>query len=346
MCSIRGGRGATGVGNGGFGAIVSGGGGAAVGPVIFVNQGSLTTINVGASGQSAKGGAGSAGGASGEADATPIFNFQGTIDGDSRCKCTSIALPDTPPAAPPTIEKRFGALTVALGGSTELSFRLANPNAGSSVTGVGFVDTLPAGLAVASPNGLVGNCVGGTITATTGADSVSLAGAIIAANASCTFRVNVTGAIMGRQNNNVSVTSNQGTGNTANASLTVVAPPTIAKGFGAGAVALGGSVNLYFVLANPNAGAPLTGVGFTDTLPSGLAVASPNGLVGSCGGGAITAVEGAGSVSLAGATLAGNASCTFSLNVTGARTGPQNNNVTVTSNQGAGNTANASLTVQ
>ena len=61
---------------------------------------------------------------------------------------------------------------------------------------------------------------------------------------------------MGRQNNNVTVTSNQGSGNTANASLTVVAPPTIAKGFGAGAVALGGSVNLYFVLANPNAGAP------------------------------------------------------------------------------------------
>jgi hypothetical protein len=342
LCSIRGGPGAPGIGSGA--SIESGGGGAAAGPVIFVNLGSLTTINVGAKGQSAKGGTNSGGGTSGDADATPIFNFQGTIDGDSSCKCTRISLPDTPPAATPRIQTLFSAATVAVGGSTDLQFRLANPNAGSSLTGVGFTDTLPSGLAVASPNGLVSNCIGGTAIAGTG--SVSLAGAILPANASCTFSVKVTATTMGVQSNNVTVTSNQGTGNTVDASLMVVAAPVIAKGFGAGTVALGGSTNLYFFLANPNAGSSLTGVGFTDTLPGGLAVASPNGLVGSCGGGTITAIAGAGSLSLAGATLAANASCTFSVNVTGTTMGVQNNNVTVTSNRGTGNTANASLTVE
>ena len=184
------------------------------------------------------------------------------------------------------------------------------------------------------------------MTAIVGPGSVSLSGATLAANASCDIKLRVTGTTMGVQNNNVTVTSNQGTGNTANASLTVVAPPTIAKGFGAATVALGGSTNLYFFLANPNAGSPLAGIGFADTLPGGLAVASPNGLVGSCGGGTITAIAGTGSVSLAGATLAANASCTFSVNVTGTTMGVQNNNATVTSIQGTGNTASASLTVQ
>ena len=356
LCSISGGKGSSGGGG------ADGGGGAAAGPVIFVNLGSLTTVNIGASGQSAEGGASNNGGANGGADATPIFNFQGTIDGEP-CKCTHIALPVTPPPAPPTIKTTFGstvampvgsqivkvffpAKELALGGSTGLRFELTNPNAGSSVTGVEFIDILPAGLAVASPNGLVSNCVDGTVAA--GGHAVFLVGAILAANTSCIIDVKVTGKAMGVQSNLVTVTSNQGGGEEdgADASLTVVAPPTIAEGFGAATVALGGSTPLYFVLSNPNAGSSVTGVGFTDTLPGGLAIASLNGLIGGCGGGTIKAVAGSGSVSLSGATLAANTSCTFSVNVTGTTMGTQSNNVTVTSKDGAGNTANASLTVQ
>ena len=86
---------------------------------------------------------------------------------------------------------------------------------------------------------------------------------------------------------------------------------------------------------------------FTDTLPAGLVVATPNGLTGSCGGGTITAVAGAGSVSLSGATIAVSGSCNFSVNVTGTTTGSKTNttgNVTST-NGGTGNTASAGLTV-
>jgi hypothetical protein len=256
--------------------------------------------------------------------------------------------------APPTIAKSFGAGGIALGGSTALGFTIANPNASTALSGVGFADTLPAGLVVSTPNGLTGSCGGGTITATAGSGAVSLTGATLAANASCTFSVNVTGTTSGTKNNTTgAVTSVEGgTGGTASASVTVaaavvVAPPTIAKSFGAGGIALGGSTALGFTIANPNASTALSGVGFADTLPAGLVVSTPNGLTGSCGGGTITATAGSGAVSLTGATLAANASCTFSVNVTGTTSGTKNNTTgAVTSVEGGtGGTAAASVTV-
>jgi uncharacterized repeat protein (TIGR01451 family) len=126
-----------------------------------------------------------------------------------------------------------------------------------------------------------------------------------------------------------------------------VAPSTIAKTFGAASISLGGTTTLTFTLTNPNATIALTGVGFTDTLPSGLLVATPNGLTGTCGGGTITAVAGSGSISLAGATLAQSASCSFAVNVTGTSEGTKNNTTSaVSSNENpAGTPATAAVVV-
>src|SRR5262249_12369322 len=81
----------------------------------------------------------------------------------------------------------------------------------------------PAGLAVASPNGLTGSCGGGTISAASG--SISLANATLAAAASCTFNVNVQASSAGVKVNTTSaVTSNEGrAGVTGTAKLTVTA---------------------------------------------------------------------------------------------------------------------------
>jgi len=250
-------------------------------------------------------------------------------------------------AAPPSITKQFGAATIPVNGTTTLSFTIANPNAGVALSGIAFTDTLPSGLVVATPNGVSSTC-GGTTTAVAGGGSVSLSGGTLAAGASCTVTLNVTGTTAGTKNNSVSVTSTEGgAGNTSTASLTVVAPPSIQKVFGAATIPLNGSTSLSFTIANPNLGTALTGIAFTDTLPSGLTVSTPNGLTGSCGGGTITAAAGGNSISLSGASLAANTSCTFSVNVTGTTAGVQNNTTgTITSTEGGtGGTATASVTV-
>ncbi len=251
------------------------------------------------------------------------------------------------PVPPPTIAKSFGVASIVLNGSTTLSFTITNQASGNTaLTGVAFTDTLPAGLVVATPNGLTGTCGSGAITATAGGGTVILSGGTLAAGGSCTFSVNVTGTTAGVKNNSVSVTSTEGgAGNTANASLAVITPPTIAKSFGAPTIPLGGTTTLTFTLANPDPVTTLNNVSFTDTLPAGLVVATPNGLAGICGAGTITAVPGSSTVSLSGVTGPPGANCTFSINVTGATAGVKNNSVTVTSTEATGNTATASVAV-
>ena len=124
-------------------------------------------------------------------------------------------------------------------------------------------------------------------------------------------------------------------------------PPTIAKAFGGASVALNGNTTLTFTLSNPNSSLSLSGIGFTDTMPSGLTVSSPNGLTGTCGGGTITAASGSTSVSLSGAALAAGSSCTFTVNVMGTTSGAQNNVTSAVTSTEAGNgaTASAQITV-
>ena len=132
-----------------------------------------------------------------------------------------------PAVAVPTLAKAFGAGSILLGGSTSLSFTVTNTDAGASLSGVAFTDNLPAGLVVATPNGLTGSCGGGTITATAGSGVISLSGAALAASASCTFGVNVTSVALGSQVNTTStVTSNEAAaGAPATASVSVLALP-------------------------------------------------------------------------------------------------------------------------
>jgi uncharacterized repeat protein (TIGR01451 family) len=243
------------------------------------------------------------------------------------------------PPSPPSTVKAFGAASILLNGSTSLTITITNPNASLPLNGVAFTDTLPAGLVVASNPNLNSTCSGIT---TAGLGSVSLTGGTLAAGGTCTVSANVTGTSAGIKNNSVQVTSTDGAGNTANASLTVVGPPTISKAFGAPSVPLNGSTSLSFTLTNPNATVALTGVAFTDSLPSGLLVATPNGLTGSCGGGTITATEGSGTITLSGAVLAGGASCTFAVNVTGLAAGTLSNTTGAVSSTdgGTGTTSN------
>jgi hypothetical protein len=283
---------------------------------------------------------------------SPVTSVEGGTGGVASATVAVVAI------APPRIAKRFvntlaGKLfPFLLNGSVPLEIFINNPNPSTTLTGVGFTDTLPAGLVVSTPNNLTGSCGGGTITAIAGSGAVSLTGAALAASASCSFSVRVTGTTLGIKNNTTSpVTSVEGgTGGTASAGIAVteLLPPTILKSFGAASIPLDGSTSLSFTISNPNCCIfPFfSGTGFTDTLPAGLVVSTPNRLTGGCGGGTITAIAGSGAVSLTGALLEAFSSCTFSLNVTGTTPGIKTNTTgAVTSTQATGSTASASVSV-
>ena len=253
--------------------------------------------------------------------------------------------------ASPTISKSFGAATIPLNSSTSLSFNLTNPNS-IALTGIAFTDNLPAGLLVATPNDLTGSCGGGLITAGAGSGAISLTGATLAAGASCTFSVNVIGITEGVKTNTIAIVTSIEGGDSpaATASLRIASPPTLTKAFADSEIQLLGPSNstiLTFSLTNPNTTTTLTGLAFTDTLPPGLVVSTPDGLTGSCGGGSLTAAEGSSSVGLSGATLAPSASCTFSVNLTSTAIGAVTNTTsTISSNEAVeGAPATASIGV-
>jgi len=127
----------------------------------------------------------------------------------------------------------------------------------------------------------------------------------------------------------------------------VVSPPTISKNFfGVATIPLNGTTALEFIVMNPNSSVAFTGMAFTDTLPAGLVVATPNALFDSCDGTA-TATAGSSTISLSAGTLPTNSTCIFVVNVTGTTAGVKNNtsgNVSSTEG-GTGGTASASITV-
>ncbi len=93
-------------------------------------------------------------------------------------------------------------------------------------------------------------------------------------------------------------------------------PPTFSKAFAATSIPVNGSTTLSFFISNPNP-VPMTGISFTDILPAGLVISTPNGLVNGCGG-SITATAGSSTISLsAGMLAAAPASCTIVISVTG-----------------------------
>ena len=224
---------------------------------------------------------------------------------------------------PPVIMKAFGVTSMPVVDVTSLTFTIINPNSNTPLTEIAFTDIFPAGLGVATPSNLTNTC-GGTATATAGLFQVSLSGAMLAASTSCTLTVNVTGTAAGPLTNSVTVSANESGSamGTSSASITLFMPnpPSIYKYFGVTSIPLGGVTTLNFTISNLNYNTGLTGIGFTDTFPAGLAVATPSYLSSTCGGTA-TATAGSSSVSLAGGALAVGSFCEITVNVIGTQAG-------------------------
>ena len=263
----------------------------------------------------------------------------------------------------PELSKSFSDTSIPQGSLSTLTFELYNPNT-SALTGVGFSDELPAGLLIANPNNLTISCpdindltnyaviatAGTSLIELTGAPATS--GATFAGGVTCTLAVDVLGDEAGQYLNiSDSITSAETGPNTTSDgygtdNLDVIAPPVIAKAFGANSILTNASTTLKFTIYNPNSFVTLSGVNFTDNLPSGLVVSNPNELTYTCNG-TVTADVGTSIVSWAAGTLSANDSCEIQLKVTSPSTGLKENIVEVSStNGGTGNTAEADLLVK
>jgi uncharacterized repeat protein (TIGR01451 family) len=250
-------------------------------------------------------------------------------------------------AAALSFSTSFAATSIPTGATTKLTFAIRNPNP-IGVTNIAFSDSLPAGLVVANPSNVDDNGCGGTVTADPGTATINFSGGSLTSGELCLISLDVEGTDSGVKNNVTSnITSSNGTDGTASASIVVDSSSAqFVEGFGADSIPLGGTTALTFKLRNPYATTMLTGVGFTNTLQAGLVVATPNGQSGTCGGGSITAPVGSSSISLAGATLAPGASCTFSVIVSGVWAGDWTSQAFVDADQGVqGDTASAELSV-
>lgn len=117
----------------------------------------------------------------------------------------------------PTFAKAFAPNTTLVGGTVTLTFTITNPNNSQSnpsflptFGNLAFVDDLPPGLVVATPNGLGGSCldplapgvsVAGDVTAPAGGTAIELSSLALAADAACTVTVDVTATSLGTKEN-------------------------------------------------------------------------------------------------------------------------------------------------
>ncbi len=141
------------------------------------------------------------------------------------------------------------------------------------------------------------------------------------------------------------------------ATASAATPPTLTSSFSPSPVGVGNTATLSFTIQDSNTSGPAeTGIGFTDTLPSGVVVDQPNGESGTCGSTAATPVvanPGSNTITLTGGTLKAGAagssssSCSLSVNVTSNTPGDSYSNTagSVSSSDGTGTSDTQTLTV-
>jgi uncharacterized repeat protein (TIGR01451 family) len=253
----------------------------------------------------------------------------------------------------PTVSKSFTPASIPVGGTSQLTVNLSTTAGGAGTAAVAITDTYPAGIANAAGSPIVSNSCGGTLTAVPGGGSVSLSGGAIPPNSSCSFVINVTAASAGVYTNTIpagAIASSSGPnplGDSAN--LTVLVLPTVAKAFSPTSILAGAISTLTITLNNANAGIATLSSNLTDTLPTGVTVAAPSNLGGTCTGTKI-ATAGSGTVTYnIGGTIPANGSCTIFVDVTSVTSGAANNSIAAgalqTNNGTSPAAANATLTV-
>jgi uncharacterized repeat protein (TIGR01451 family) len=281
------------------------------------------------------------------------FPFEHDLNSNAATATTTLT-----PAPNLTLAKAFAPATINPGGISTLTITLNNTAPGAApLSGVAFTDAmLPSNVVVAPTPNASTTCGTGIVTAVAAATNVSLSGGSVGANASCTVTVSVTSATSGIWIDSIpagAVSSTQGASNSNTATATLNVGNTsgvgIGKSFAPVNIPPNGTSVLTITVSNTGTTAvPLSALAVTDTLPTNITVASTPNASTTCTGGTVTVAAGATSVVLGGGTLAANASCQISVNVTGSVFGTYTNTIApgaITSAQGATNSAPTSAQI-
>jgi LPXTG-site transpeptidase (sortase) family protein len=229
------------------------------------------------------------------------------------------------------VVKGFNPLTVFGGSASTMSIELLNPG-GATLTEIAFTDTMPDGMILANPlNFDVGAC-SGALEGTPGANSFSFRGGSLPPFGSCVLSLSATMTVNGNLTNTIpagAVTTANGVTNAdpAEATLTNLPGASLSKFFLSNPITPGSNSALNITIQNTG-NVALSGMGFSDSLPAGLAIsgASAPAPVNNCGG-TLTAVPGTQLIELTNGALDANASCTIVVNITGDAPGEYQNTI-------------------
>jgi len=238
------------------------------------------------------------------------------------------------------IAKKFTPNVVKPGERSRLRITFYNPTA-TPLTSVAVTDNLPANVTVpAGPNPTT-TCAGAVVTSPVASQVVVSGGNLAAASGgapgTCFAEIDVVVSTQGDFTNtiaaNAATASAGGTpvnnpepaSDVLRAKQPLVVHKAIASqtldtgnpvGFTTGTAsrAPGATATLTIRLDNPNA-APLTGAAFTDTLPTGLVVATTPNAATTCAGGVVVANPSGTSVRLSGGTVPAAGFCTVSVDI-------------------------------
>ena len=237
---------------------------------------------------------------------------------------------------PVTFDKAFLPATIGPGSTTLLRFDIVNTGATELAENIAFTDNLPAGVVIATPSGAATDCTDGVLSAPDGGTTIALSGARLGASSSCTVSVRVTAAAPGSYENvSGDLTSTLGNSGPATATLTVdFMRPGFSKSFVPATIPPGGTSTLVFTIDysafgdGPQQALEVYGADdlrFTDTLPTGLVVATPSNATTDCTGGLfpplLTADPGTGFILFDSGFVGAGSVCTVEVDVTAAATG-------------------------
>ena len=247
---------------------------------------------------------------------------------------------------PLTVLMAFEPATISQGGVSTLTYELDN-GALVEATAVSLSDMLPADLVVVDAPGASTTCADGTL-AVAGGDTITFTSGTLGLGETCTIAVDVTSTVAGSYPNNTeTVASSLGTSTAAEATLTVTAAraPIFARIFSPDTIRQGGETEIIFTVDNSVNAIGMTEMAFDDTLPSGVSVADPPGIINRCGG-TFSPIAGATTLALTGGSLAASATCEIRVMVraleAGTRIAP---NVDLTSSIAMATAAEATLIV-